>query len=83
MSLKCYLAIPAEERRHRGMLSGDPESDPVALPGKTAVGGIPFAERALTVSKGSIDLFDVTTLCSPAKDTMHHCQSPCCEGMCE
>lgn len=81
MSLKCYLAIPAEERRHSGLLSGDPESDPVALTWKTAVCRIPFAERALTVSKGRIDLFGGTTCCASAKDTMHHCQGPWCKGM--
>lgn len=81
MSLKCYLAIPAEERKHRGFLSGDAESDPIALTRKTAVCRIPFSERALTVSKGHIDLFGVTTCCVPVKDTMHHCQSPWCKGI--
>lgn len=80
MSLKCYLAIPGKEKMHRGLLSGEPESDPGALTWKAAVCRIPFAGRSLTVCKGHIDPFGRTPCNAPVKDTMLHCQSPWCKG---
>jgi hypothetical protein len=79
--LKCYLAIPGKERMHRGLLSGEPESDPVALTWKAAVCRIPFTGRSLTVCKGHIDPFGGTPCYVPVKDTMPHCQSPWYKGM--